>query len=157
DLYHGNLLYALSMFLDLCHQNLEPNLHARIVETLQLRARAAREWFVDRDPHSQRYTQNHFYIPLAGLLCAANVLLEPSAEARHWLDTARPYLSLIFDALGTDGWFFEGPDYFHYAFIWLVRLAELARLHLELDVSDKPCFTNLKHFLRWTYFPKGDW
>ena len=157
DLFHGNLLYALSMFLDLCGEQIDPALRAQIVQTLLKRGTAAHEWFVGREPRSQRYTQNHFYIPIGGLLCAALVLRGKHDEVNAWIATVRPYLDLMFDALGDDGWFFEGSDYFHYAFIWIIRLAELSERHFNLRVAEKPCFKKLKHFLRWTYFPRGYW
>ncbi|CAN5568428.1 hypothetical protein BH09PLA1_BH09PLA1_04600 [soil metagenome] len=176
DLFHGNLLYALSMFLDLCGGKIDAGFRREIVESLLTRGRFAIAWFVDRQPHLQRYTQNHFYIPIGGLLCAAIVLQEMGEESdrdadpgrggyalarrgevQGWIATLKPYLPLMFDALGDDGWFFEGCDYFHYAFIWIVRLAELSERHFDLRVADKPCFTKLKHFLRWTYFPSGGW
>jgi hypothetical protein len=157
DLFHGNLLYALAMFLDSCGSQIDPGLRNRIVETLMKRGSATHQWFVGREPRLQRYTQNHFYIPIGGLLCAALVLRREHPEAETWIATVRPYLDLMFDALGDDGWFFEGTDYFHYAFIWIVRLAELSERHFGLRIADKPCFRKLKDFLRWTYFPRGYW
>jgi hypothetical protein len=203
DLFYGNLLYALSMFLDVCGkadrnplpctrgrgqgegtsspsctsgQPKEPSPRpspglpgegenidsrrlafcTRIESTLLQRSRIAVEWFTAKAPHEQRYTQNHFYIPMTGLLCAAIVLQDRYREAESWLDALRVYPPLIFDAMGRDGYFFEGPDYFHYAFIWAVRLAQLSERHLGMSVSQLPAFARLRHFLKWMYFPKGD-
>lgn len=151
DLFHGNLLYALAMFLDLCGESIDPALRTEVQRELRRRGATALEWFTCKPPHEHRYTQNHFYIPLTGLLCAAIVLNEKS-----WIDELSVYPSLIFNAMGRDGFFFEGPDYFHYAFIWAVRLGMLSEKHLGLSASAFPCFAKLHEFLRWMYFPKGD-
>ncbi|MDR2674553.1 MAG: heparinase II/III family protein [Opitutaceae bacterium] len=60
------------------------------------------------------YEQNHFSIPVAGLLTAACALADEHEDAVRWGIWAKNALRRAFDALPEDGWFFEGATYWSF-------------------------------------------
>ncbi len=155
DLNYGNISYCCAFFLDLCGSDCPEEFREKLIAKMLEQMRLADTRFLRRPITSHSFSQNHFYIPFVGYLslCLALRSRDPGAEAR--LEAASEFIRPIFGELGEDGWYYEGLNYFHYAFIWLVRLAVLAERHLNISCADYPCFTRLHHFLYWSLFPKG--
>lgn len=110
------------------------------------------------------YEQNHGYIPVVGLGLAAFVLWGEDERAPIWADYARNYMDISTRTLGSDGFYYEGPGYYSYAFPWQT-LYTAALLHVTgEDWTTRPIFQNLELYIahctlpgRGFLFDFGDW
>jgi hypothetical protein len=110
------------------------------------------------------YDQNHGYIPVVGLSLAGFVLWGEDERAPAWAKFARDYMERSTRVLGSDGFYYEGPAYYSYAFEWQTLYAvALLRLTGE-DWTSKPVFQNLEKYIahctlpgRSFVFDFGDW
>jgi len=155
DLNYGNASYACAFFLDLCGEACEKEFRERLVSKMREQVALGDGRFLLRPLDKHPYTQNHFYIPFAGYLSMCAALKPYWSEAESRLKEGSQFAPLIFKGLGEDGWYYEGLNYCHYAFIWLIRLAELSRRNSGFDASCSECLGKLRHFFKWTLFPKG--
>jgi len=155
DLDYGNFAYACAFFLDLCGERCDQTFIAKLENRMLQEIRIGAKRFSQRPLSLHPYTQNHFYIPFTGYLCMCAALKHRNQECAMRLEEAKPFIPLIFDGLGEDGWYYEGLNYFHYAFIWLIRLAMLAEQHWGPDHDKMKFFPGMSEYLKWTLFPKG--
>lgn len=155
DLSYGNLAYATAFFLDLCGEFCEKGFIERLTCKMKENLELGYERFKARPCSRHPYTQNHFYIPFTGFMCLCKALEPYCSEAERYFNESAEFIPLIIDGLGKDGWYYEGIDYFHYAFIWLVRLSEIAERHLGMSLHDKACFTEVWKFMEYSLFPSG--
>lgn len=155
DLRYGNNAYACAVFLDLCGEDCDQEFRFRLISKMIEQARLGQARFSRRPLESHPFTQNHFFIPFTGYLCLCLSLRSHWEEAEGLIAELKPFIPLIFENLGQDGWYYEGIDYCHFAFIWLIRLADLSERHLGQVVHRAPCLTGLPEFFRRTSFPKG--
>ncbi len=155
DLSYGNLAYATAFFLDLCGEFCEKEFIERLICKMKENLELGYERFKARPYSRHPYTQNHFYIPFTGFMCLCKALEPYYPEAERYFKESAEFIPLIIDGLGKDGWYYEGIDYFHYAFIWLIRMTEIAERHLGMSLHDKACFTEVWKFMEYSLFPSG--
>lgn len=110
------------------------------------------------------YDQNHGYIPVVGLGLASFVLWGEDEHAPTWAKYARDYMDKSARVLGSDGYYYEGPGYYSYAFEWqTLYTVALLRLTGE-DWTERPVFQNLEKYVahctlpgQISVFDFGDW
>jgi hypothetical protein len=110
------------------------------------------------------YDQNHGYIPVVGLGLAGLVLWGEDEHATTWSSYARTYMDRSTRVLGSDGFYYEGPAYYSYAFEWQTLYSVvLLRLTGE-DWTSRPIFQNLEKYIAHCTLPGhsfvfdfGDW
>jgi hypothetical protein len=110
------------------------------------------------------YEQNHGYIPMVGLGLASFVLWGEDDRAPVWAEYARQYMDISTRSLGSDGFYYEGPGYYSYAFPWqTLYTTALLRVTGE-DWTERPIFENLESYIahctlpgRSFLFDFGDW
>jgi hypothetical protein len=110
------------------------------------------------------YDQNHGYIPVVGLGLAAFVLQGEDERAPVWSNYARTYMDRSTRVLGSDGFYYEGPGYYSYAFSWQTLYAIALLRFTGEDWTNRPIFQNLEKYIahctlpgRSFVFDFGDW
>jgi len=129
DLAAGHLLYAIGWAYDLLYNELSTAERAEIRASLERHAALVNEYFTP-GPKRQRFefTQNHNFIPTAGLGIAALALMGESKDAERWAATAYAHHHRANQLLSPDGYYYEGIEYWIFSAPWLVHFAD-AWLH----------------------------
>lgn len=101
------------------------------------------------------YDQNHGYIPAIGLAMCGFALYGEAPEAPAWAGFSHAYLRRTLAVLGGDGFYYEGPSYYDYAFQGLALYGAMLRRVTGENVMDSPTFRNLEFFVAHCTLPGG--
>jgi len=93
DLPPAHLLYAVAFAYDVMFDKLTNDEKATIKNKLIVQSRLMYDYFKYKDKKRYTYTQNHTWIPMAGLAIAAYVLMDETDEAKEWAATSRAILT----------------------------------------------------------------
>jgi len=125
DLAAGHLLYAIGWAYDLLFDELTPDERGRIRASLERHASLVYAHFTPSPKRARfEFTQNHNFIPTAGLAVAALALLGESPEAERWAAAAYAHQHRANQLLSPDGYYFEGIEYWIFSAPWLVHFAD---------------------------------
>lgn len=155
DLPPAHLLYAVAFVYDTLFDKLTSAEKRIIKEKLIKQSRLMYDYFKYKEKKRYTYTQNHTWIPMAGLAIAAYALMDETEEAKDWARLSRAVFDRTMLAFGTDGYFYESFHYFGFAFRWMIRYFD-AHLHstgenLYLPMKDK--FSAMKYFAMHSILP----
>jgi hypothetical protein len=129
DLAAGHLLYAIGWAYDLLYHELSTAERAEVRASLERHAALVDAHFRPSASRSRfEFTQNHNFIPTAGLGVAALALLGESEQAERWAATAYAHHHRANQLLSPDGYYYEGIEYWIFSAPWLVHFAD-AWLH----------------------------
>jgi hypothetical protein len=121
DLAAGHLLYAIGWAYDLLYHDLAAVDRERIRASLERHAALVADHFSAREHRQFTFTQNHNYIPTAGLAVAALALIGESSDAPRWAAVARAHHHRANQLLSPDGYIYEGMEYWIFSVPWLVH------------------------------------
>ncbi len=162
DLAAGHLLYAVGWAYDLLYDEWTPAERARIRRALERHARLVYQRFSPaaddpsaRKPKRFQFTQNHDFIPTAGLAVAALALIGESEDAERWAALARAHNLRALQLLSPDGCYYEGFEYWIFAAPWLVHFATAWEHSTGESLWSAPPFSNWKHYVAHTLLPDG--
>lgn len=124
DLAAGHLLYAIGWAYDLLHGDLMEAERTRVRQSLTRHARLVAEHFSPRPGKRFAYSQNHDFIPTAGLAVAALALMGEVPEAPGWAALARAHHHRAGMLLSPDGYYYEGFEYWIFSAPWLVHFLD---------------------------------
>ena len=155
DLPPAHLLYAVAFSYDLLFDNLTNDEKAIIKNKLIKQARLMYEYFKYKEKKRYTYTQNHTWIPMAGLAIASYVLMDETDEAKDWARLSRAVFDRTMLTFGTDGYFYESFHYFGFAFRWMIRYfdAHLAATGENLYEPMQSKFEKMKYFAMHSILP----
>jgi hypothetical protein len=113
------------------------------------------EYFKFKKGKKYTYSQNHTWIPMAGLAIAAYALMDESDEAKDWARLARAVFDRTMLTFAADGYFYESFHYFGFAFRWMIRYfdAHLAATGENLYEPMKQKFAQMKYFAMHSVLP----
>ena len=155
DLPPAHLLYALAFSYDLLFDKYSSSEREIIRNKLKTQGRLMYEYFKYKPNKRYTYSQNHTWIPMAGLAIASYALLDEVPEAEEWARLARAVFDRTMLTFGTDGYFYESFHYYGFAFRWVLRYfdAHLSATgeNLYLPMRDK--FANMKYFAMHSILP----
>ena len=115
DLHAGALLFGGGIAYDTFFDKLSPADRGTIRNKLVVQGRRMYEHHAKRQ--LVQWEQNHTYIDLGGLWCAAVALYDEVPETRAWYDLGVRAIKLAVHLLdGGDGAFYEGLGYWSYGF-----------------------------------------
>ncbi|HLA96300.1 MAG TPA: DUF4962 domain-containing protein, partial [Pyrinomonadaceae bacterium] len=157
DLPPAHLLYAVAFAYDILYDKLSAAEKEIIRNKLVKQGRLMYEYFKYKPGKRYTYTQNHTWIPMAGLAIAAYAIQDEVEEAKAWSQLSRAVFDRTMHAFGTDGYFYESFHYFGFAFRWMVRYfdAHLASTGEDLYAAMKPKFDGMKYFVMHSVLPDG--
>ncbi len=155
DLPPAHLLYAVAFAYDVLFDKLTNDEKATIKNKLTVQSRLMYDFFKYKDKKRYTYTQNHTWIPMAGLAMAAYVLMDETDEAQSWAQLSRAVYDRTMMAFGNDGYFYESFHYFGFAFRWMIRYFDAHKQITgeNLYVPMKPKFERMKYFVMHSILP----
>ena len=155
DLPPAHLLYAVGFAYDVLYDKLSAAERNTIRTKLLTQGRLMYDYFKYKKGKRYTYTQNHTWIPMAGLAIAAYAIMDEEPEAKQWAQLSRAVFERTMTAFGTDGYFYESFHYFGFAFRWMVRYfdAHLASTGENLYLRMKPKFDGMKYFVMHSVLP----
>lgn len=101
------------------------------------------------------FEQNHLSIPVAGLGLAAMTLADQIPDAAAWGVAATNILDIGLEALGKDGWFFEGVGYWQYTMQFPTPYAVALKRTVGQNRLDRPVFKDSTAYLAHMFLPGG--
>lgn len=155
DLPPAHLLYAVAFAYDVLFDKLTKEEKLIIKEKLIKQGRLMYDYFKYKPNKRYTYSQNHTWIPMAGLAIAAYVLIDEVEEAKQWAQLARAVFDRTMLTFGTDGYFYESFHYFGFAFRWMIRYFDIHK-HVtgeNLYTPMKPKFERMKYFAMHSILP----
>lgn len=151
DLLSGYLLTALALSYDVLKGRVDADVEGPIREAL---VRQARVTYGDLIAISRYpYEQNHFSIPVNGLLVAALALLDEEKEAPLWAAWSHRAAVRCLDALSPDGWFYEGMNYWGFTLQFPTIAATALERTTGENLFEKPVLKNSALYLAHNFLP----
>jgi Heparinase II/III-like protein/Domain of unknown function (DUF4962) len=155
DLAAGHLLYAIGWAYDLLYDSFTGAERARIRQSLERHATLVYDAFAPKPGRTSLFTQNHDFIPMAGLGIAALALMDESRDAQRWAVLARAHLHRAGQLLSPDGHYYEGMEYWIFAAPWMVHFMDAWEHATGESLWDRGVFRNWKMYLAHALLPDG--
>jgi len=98
---------------------------------------------------STNYYQNHNWINMNGLACAAYVLQNDyNDDSKKWLAACEDNFEQVFKLLPEDGSNYEGTVYWRYGVLWLFTYAHLQKIEKNINIFKQSKFLKNTFFYR---------
>src|ERR1041384_883358 len=157
DLAAGHLLYGLGWGYDLLYHDLNDQERTRYREKLIKQARLLADYFKPKPGKTYSYSQNHTFIPIAGLGVAAYALYDETLEAREWAALARAIFDRTLATDSQDGYYYEGFEYWIFSTPWLIHYLDAQAHATGEDLYDRPGFRLMHEYVAHSMLPNGDY
>jgi hypothetical protein len=155
DLAAGHLLYGLGWGYDLLYHDLSEAERSRYREKLIKQARLLADYFKPKPGRTFAYSQNHTFIPLAGLGVAAYALYDETPEAPAWASLTRAIYDRVLETYSQDGYYYEGFEYWIFSTPWLVHYLDAHAHATGGDLYERPGFRLMHQYVAHSMLPSG--
>jgi hypothetical protein len=155
DLAAGHLLYAIGWAYDLLYDDFTAAERARVQRSLERHAALVYDALAPKPGRKLNFTQNHDFIPTAGLAIAALALMGESKDAERWATVARAHHHRAGQLLSPDGYYYEGFEYWIFSSPWLVHFLDAWEHATGESLWDRDVFRNWKLYLAHALLPDG--
>lgn len=155
DLAAGHLLYGLGWGYDLLYHDLSEAERARYRDKLSKQARLLFEYYKPKPGRSYSYSQNHVFIPMAGLAVTAYALYDEVNDAPQWAALARAIYDRVLATYSPDGYYYEGFEYWIFSTPWLVHFMDAQAHATGEDLYDHPGFKQMHLYVAHSLLPDG--
>ncbi|MCU1266961.1 MAG: Heparinase II/III-like protein [Acidobacteria bacterium] len=156
DLAAGHLLYGMGWAYDLLYHDLSDTERARYRSKLIRQSRLMFDFFKPKSGKTYAYSQNHTFIPIAGLGIAAYALYDEAPDAPQWAALARAIYDRVLATYSTDGYYYEGFEYWIFSTPWLVHYLDALAHAAGEDLYDRPGFRLMHKYVAQAMLPGGD-
>lgn len=155
DLPPAHLLYAVAFSYDLLYDKLTTGEKETIKDKLLKQGRLMYDYFKYKPNKKYTYSQNHTWIPIAGLAIAAYALIDETDEAKQWAQLSRAVFDRMITTFGMDGLFYESFHYFGFAFRWTIRYFDVHKQVTgeNLYLPMQPKLAGMKYFAMHSILP----
>lgn len=158
DLPPAHLLYAVAFSYDLLFDKYTVAEREIIRNKLVKQSRLMYDYFKYKPGKRYTYSQNHTWIPMAGLAVAAYALIDEIDEAKDWAQLSRAVFDRTMLTMGKDGFFYESFHYFGFAFRWVIRYFDV---HKQVTGEDlygpmKSKLIGMKYYAMHSILPDGE-
>ena len=157
DLAAGHLLYGLGWGYDLLYHDLTEKERARYREKLIKQARLLADYFKPKPGRTFAYSQNHTFIPIAGLGVASYALYDETPEAAEWARLARAIYDRVLATYSQDGYYYEGFEYWIFSTPWLVHYLDAHTHATGEDLYDRAGFRLMHQYVAHSMLPSGNY
>lgn len=157
DLAAGHLLYGLGWGYDLLYNDLTVAERTRYREKLIKQARLMADYFKPKSGKTFAYSQNHTFIPIAGLGVAAYALYDETPEAPAWASLSRAIFDRVLATYSQDGYYYEGFEYWIFSTPWLVHYLDAHARATGEDLYDRPGFRLMHEYVAHSMLPTGNY
>jgi hypothetical protein len=155
DLAAGHLLYAIGWAYDLLYHEWTAGERVRIRQSLERHAGLVYDAFAPKPKRRHSFTQNHNFIPTAGLAVTALALMGESPDAPRWAALARAHHNRAGQLLSPDGYYYEGFEYWIFSTPWLVHFLDAWEHSTGESLWDRGQFRNWKYMVAHSILPDG--
>ncbi len=155
DLAAGHLLYGLGTGYDLLFDVLTEDERKRYREKLARQARLLSAHFAPKPGKTFSYSQNHCFIPIAGLAIAAYAIWDEFPEAAGWAAQSRAIFSRVLDVASPDGYFYEGVEYWVFSMPWIIHALDAFAHAAGDDLYDHPALQKSYLYMAHSLTPNG--
>jgi hypothetical protein len=155
DLAAGHLLYAIGWAYDLLYDDFTVAERARIRRSLERHANLVYDEFAATPGKKHAFTQNHDFIPTAGLAITALALMGESKDAERWAVLARAHHHRAGQLLSPDGYYYEGVEYWIFSTPWLVHFLDAWEHATGESLWNRDVFRHWKTYLAHSLLPDG--
>jgi hypothetical protein len=157
DLPPAHLLYAVAFAYDTLYNQLTIAERDAVRAKLARQARLMYQFFQYKPRKKYSYSQNHTFIPMAGLGVAAFALMGEEPEAEEWARLARAVFDRVLTTFGTDGCYYEGFHYNVFSVHWIVRYLDALEHTTGEDLYPRmrEQFLPLKYYVAHSILPDG--
>jgi Domain of unknown function (DUF4962)/Heparinase II/III-like protein len=157
DLPPAHLLYAVGFAYDALYNDLTTAERDAVRAKLARQARLMYEFFSYKPGKKYSYSQNHTFIPMAGLGVAAFALMDEEPDAEQWARLARAVFERVLTTFGTDGYYYEGFHYSVFSVHWIVRYLDALEHATGEDLYPRmrEKFLPLKYYVAHSILPDG--
>lgn len=138
DLAAGHLLYGMGVGYDLLYNDLTPAERERYRNKIAKQGHLLYEFFAPRPGRSWAYSQNHTFIPMAGLGIAAYAVYGEVPEATQWAALARAIYAKVLATYSQDGYYYEGFEYWIFSTPWIIHYLDAQKHATGEDLFDQP-------------------
>lgn len=138
DLAAGHLLYGMGLAYDLLYNDLTPTERGKYRNKIARQGHLLYEYFAPRPGRSWAYSQNHTFIPMAGLGVAAYAVYGEVPEAKQWAALARAIYDKVLATYSRDGYYYEGFEYWIFATPWIIHYLDAQKHATGEDLFDQP-------------------
>ena len=138
DLAAGHLLYGMSIGYDLLFNDLTPAERTRYRDTIARHAQLMYDYFKLKPGRTIPYSQNHVFIPVAGLGIAAYALYDEVPEAPQWAALSRAIYDRVLATYSADGYYYEGFEYWVFSTPWIIHYLDAQKHATGEDLFDQP-------------------
>jgi len=157
DLAAGHLLYGLGWGYDLLYNDLNESEKTRYREKLIKQSRLLADYFKPKSGKTYAYSQNHTFIPIAGLGVAAYALYGETPEAAEWASLSRAIYDRVLATYSQDGYYYEGFEYWIFSTPWLVHYMDAQAHATGEDLYDQPGFRDMYKYVAHSMLPTGNY
>jgi hypothetical protein len=155
DLAAGHLLYGLGWGYDLLYNDLAPADRARYRAKLLRQGELLFQYYKPRPGRTYSYSQNHVFIPIAGLAVAAYALQGEVPEAENWARLARAMYDRILATYSPDGYYYEGFEYWTFSTPWIIHYLDAHQHSTGEDLYDTPGLRKMHLYVAHATLPGG--
>ena len=155
DLAAGHLLYGMGMGYDMLYHDLTDAERARYRAKLTLQARILYKSYDLKPGLKITYSQNHLFIPAAGLGVVAYALYDEVPEAKLWAARVRAIYDRVLATYSPDGYYYEGFEYWVFATPWIVHYLDALAHSTGEDLYDQPGLRLADRYLANVMLPGG--
>ena len=138
DLAAGHLLYGMGVGYDLLYNDLSEAERVKYRDCLARHGQLLYAYFAPKPGRAYAYSQNHTFIPMAGLGVAAYAVMGEVPEARQWAALSRAIYSRVLESYSQDGYYYEGYEYWIFATPWIIHYLDAQRHAVGEDLFDQP-------------------
>nr|WP_315395686.1 DUF4962 domain-containing protein [uncultured Duganella sp.] len=155
DLAAGHLLYGLGAGYDLLYEALTQEERKRYRDKLIRQATILAKHFAPKPGKSYSYSQNHCFIPIAGLAVAAYAVWDDTPQAANWAALSRAIFSRVLEVASPDGYFYEGVEYWIFSMPWIIHALDAFAHAAGDDMYDTPALSKSYLYMAHSITPNG--
>jgi Domain of unknown function (DUF4962)/Heparinase II/III-like protein len=138
DLAAGHLLYGMGVAYDLLYNDLTPAERTKYRDCIARHGHLMYAYFAPKPGRAFAYSQNHTFIPMAGLAVAAYAVYGEVPEATQWAALSRAIYSRVLETYSKDGYYYEGYEYWIFATPWIIHYLDAQKHATGEDLFDQP-------------------
>ena len=155
DLAAGHLLYGLGVGYDLLYNDLTTAERDRYRDKLAKQGHLMYQYWKTRPGRTIAYSQNHTFIPMAGLGIAAYAVYGEVPEAAEWARESRAIFDRVLETYSHDGYYYEGYEYWIFATPWIIHYLDAQKHVTGEDLFDRPGMRKMHLYAAHALLPGG--
>ena len=153
DLAAGHLLYGMGFAYDMLYNDLTPAEREKYRNKIARQGHLMYLGFAPKPGQVYAYSQNHTFIPMAGLGIAAYAVYGEVPEAAQWAQLSRAVYDRVLATYSKDGYYYEGMEYWVFATPWIIHYLDAHQHATGENLFDQPGLRNAHLYVAHSVLP----